>query len=110
MRLRKWMTVVAGTGVMSLAAAMPAAGAGTMPITGAGAGSENHRHVAADGHNPGMAQMHELMKDGNPGMMRMHELMKDGNPGMMRMHERMMDSASGTPAQGVAGSAEGELR
>lgn len=96
MRLRKWITVAAGTGVMSLAAAMPAAAAGTMPITGVGAGSENHRHVDADGQNPGM--------------MRMHELMKDGNPGMMRMHENMMGTATMMSAKSVAGSAEGELR
>lgn len=110
MRLGKWIVVAAGTGVMSLAAAMPAVAAGTMPNTGAGAGSENHRHVDADSHNPGMAQMHELLKDGNPGMMQMHELMKDGNPGMVRMHERMMESTSGTSARNVAGSTEGELR
>lgn len=110
MRLRKWITVAAGTGVMSLAAAMPAAAAGTMPITGAGAGSENHRHVDADGHHPGMAQMHELMKDGNPGMMRMHQLMKDGNPGMMRMHENMMGTATMMSAKSVTGNAEGQLR
>lgn len=27
---------------------------------------------------------------GNPGMARMHELMRDGNPGIARMHELMM--------------------
>jgi hypothetical protein len=110
MRLGKWITVTAGTGVMALAAAMPAAAVEYAPVTGAGAGSENHRHVDADVNHPWTAQMRELMKDGNPGMTRMHELMKGGNPGMMRMHENMMGTAPMTSAKSVAGSTEGELR
>ena len=110
MRVKKWVVVAAGTGLMSLGAAMPAAAAGTTPITGAGSGSENHRHIDADVHHPGMVQMRELMKNGNPGMLRMHELMKDGNPGMMRMHENMMGTAPMVSAKSVAGITEGEMR
>lgn len=109
MQVRKWITVTAGTGIMVLAAAMPATAVENAPMTGAGAG-EKHRHGDADVHHPGMAQMRELMKSGNPGMMRMHELMKDGNPGMMRMHEKMAATTPMMSAKSVAGSTEGELR
>lgn len=94
MRTKKWIAVAAGTGLMSLGAAMPAAAAGTTPVTGAGADSENHRLVDAGAH---------------PGMVQMRELMKDGNPGMMRMHENMVGTAPMMSAKSVAGSAEGEL-
>ncbi|WP_299168243.1 hypothetical protein [uncultured Arthrobacter sp.] len=89
--------MAAGTGLLSMAAAMPAAAsAGTAPTPGGGSDSQNHRDAVMGDHHPGMAQMQELMKD--------------GNPGMMRMHENMMGPAAGMPTQGVAGSVEGELR
>ena len=59
---------------IALASAAAAVTAASL-YAGIGPASANQR----PSHNPGMARMHELMREGNPGMARMHERMRTGS-------------------------------